>query len=532
MTLKIATSGLASEAVSSAIGELVADRVASRIAAKDFTLWGKDAEDESSKRLGWVTSATDSQHLVEGILALREKFAAAGVDRFVLCGMGGSSLAPEVITRSAGVELVVLDSTDADQIGSALAGDIHRTAIVVSSKSGSTVETDSQKRIFEKAFTEAGIDKTERVVVVTDPGSPMEAAAKADGYQVFNADPTVGGRYSALTAFGLVPSGLAGVDIQKLLSEAVATSDLLASDAADNPALILGAVLARTKSLSGFRDKVGVVTDGSPIVGFGDWAEQLIAESTGKLGKGVLPVVLQPSSPEVLDQPNDLVLVRLVADAMAASGDDATVSGSLGAQFLLWETATVVASRLIGINPFDQPDVESAKIAARGMLEQRAEIEAPSFVSENVEVRSTELNLGQSDSLGEAIRALFASLDSDSYVSIHAYLDRTSVPQASELRDQIARATGRPTTFGWAPRFLHSTGQYHKGGPRQGVYLQITAEASHDIAVPGRDFTFGELIASQAAGDASVLGQLGRPVLTLTLKDAAAGLAAIKNAIG
>jgi glucose-6-phosphate isomerase len=199
---------------------------------------------------------------------------------------------------------------------------------------------------------------------------------------------------------------------------------------------------------------------------------------------------------------------------------------------LLWETATVVASRLIGINPFDQPDVESAKIAARGMLEQRAEIEAPSFVSESVEVRSTELNLGKSETLGEAIRALFAALDSDGYVSVHAYLDRTSVPQAAELRDQIARATGRPTTFGWAPRFLHSTGQYHKGGPRQGVYLQITAEASHDIAVPGRDFTFGELIASQAAGDAAVLGQLGRPVLTLTLKDAAAGLAAIKNAIG
>jgi glucose-6-phosphate isomerase len=166
------------------------------------------------------------------------------------------------------------------------------------------------------------------------------------------------------------------------------------------------------------------------------------------------------------------------------------------------------------------------------MLEQRAEISAPEFVSESVEVRSTSLNLGQAETLGEAIRALFASLESDGYVSVHAYLDRTSVPQAAELREQIARATGRPTTFGWAPRFLHSTGQYHKGGPRQGVYLQITAEANTDISVPGRDFTFGELIASQAAGDASVLGNLGRPVLTLTLADATAGLAAIKNAIG
>jgi glucose-6-phosphate isomerase len=532
MSLKIAVAGLASKAVEDTIAELVADKVASKIAAKDFTLWGKDAEDESSKRLGWVTSAVDSQPLVASILALKDELAAKGVNRFVLCGMGGSSLAPEVITKTAGVELVVLDSTDADQVGAALAGDIHRTAIVVSSKSGSTVETDSQKRVFEQAFTAAGIDKTERVIVVTDPGSPMEAAAKADGYRIFNADPTVGGRYSALTAFGIVPSGLAGVDIQALLTEAVSVSELLASDSEDNPALILGAVLARTSSGRGFRDKVGVVTDGSPIVGFGDWAEQLIAESTGKLGRGVLPVVLDPSSPEVVDQPNDIVLVRLVADAASASGDDAAVSGPLGAQFLLWETATVVASRLIGINPFDQPDVESAKIAARGMLEQRAEIEAPKFVSENIEVRSSALNLGEADSVGEAIRALFATLESDGYVSVQAYLDRPSVPQAAELREQIARVTGRPTTFGWAPRFLHSTGQYHKGGPRQGVYLQITAEASTDIAVPGRDFTFGELIASQAAGDASVLANLGRPVLTLTLKDAAAGLAAIKNAIG
>ncbi|MEY4348739.1 MAG: hypothetical protein RL719_36, partial [Actinomycetota bacterium] len=214
MSLKVVVAGLASKAVEDSIAELVADKVASRIAAKDFTLWGKEAEDESSKRLGWVTSASDSQALVDDILALRDEFAAKGVNRFVLCGMGGSSLAPEVITRTAGVELVVLDSTDADQVGAALAGDIHRTAIVVSSKSGSTVETDSQKRVFEKAFADAGIDKTERVVVVTDPGSPMEAAAKADGYRVFNADPTVGGRYSALTAFGIVPSGLAGVDIQ------------------------------------------------------------------------------------------------------------------------------------------------------------------------------------------------------------------------------------------------------------------------------------------------------------------------------
>ncbi|MEN9970638.1 MAG: hypothetical protein RLZZ229_846, partial [Actinomycetota bacterium] len=190
-----------------------------------------------------------------------------------------------------------------------------------------------------------------------------------------------------------------------------------------------------------------------------------------------------------------------------------------------------IASRLIGINPFDQPDVESAKIAARGMLEQRDAVIPALFESETVEVRSTELAVTGS-SLKDAIATLLNTLDDDEgYVSVHAYLDRTSAPEAAEIRDLLANKTRRPVTFGWAPRFLHSTGQYHKGGPRQGVYLQIVATAKQDIAVPGRDFTFGELIASQAAGDAKVLGALGRPVLTLTLTDVKAGLAAIKNAI-
>jgi glucose-6-phosphate isomerase len=532
MALSVSVSGAAKEAVDQHVETLVADRVASRIAAKDFTLWGKEAEDESSKRLGWVTSATDSQALVSSILALKGEFAAQGVDRFVLCGMGGSSLAPEVITATAGVALVVLDSTEPSQIQDALNGAISRTAIIVSSKSGSTVETDSQKRIFEQAFTDAGIDKADRIVIVTDPGSPMEAAAKADGYRIFNADATVGGRYSALTAFGLVPSGLAGVDIQALLNDANEVTALLASDSVDNPALVLGAAMARTAGLSGFKDKLGLVDVDSPIVGFGDWAEQLIAESTGKLGLGVLPVVLGTDSPELTSPPSDLLVARLHASATVATGDEVAVAGPLGAQFLLWEYATVVASRLIGINPFDQPDVESAKIAARGMLEQRAEATAPAFVANNVEVRAQALNLGESETLGSAIRALLSTLDADGYVSVHAYLDRTSAPQAAQLRDALVAASGRPTTFGWAPRFLHSTGQYHKGGPRQGVYLQITSTTEADIAVPGRHFTFGELIASQAAGDAAVLAALGRPVLTLTLNDVSNGLSAIRNAIG
>jgi glucose-6-phosphate isomerase len=531
--LKVVVGGSASAAVANNISDLVADKVASRIASKDFTLWGKDAEAESSMRLGWVSSAHDSQPLVAEILALRAEFLAKGVDRFVLCGMGGSSLAPEVITRTAQVELVVLDSTNADQVRAALEGDLSRTAIVVSSKSGSTVETDSQKRIFEKAFTDAGIDKTDRIVVVTDPGSPMEAAAKADGYRVFNADPTVGGRYSALTAFGLVPSGLAGADIQALLDSATSVSDLLAEDSESNPALILGAAQGATPGEYGLRDKIGIVADGTSIVGFGDWAEQLIAESTGKLSKGALPVVLSPNSAELSNGLADLLSVRVVADASTTRGDEVAVSGELGAQFMLWEYATVIASRLIGINPFDQPDVESAKIAARAMLEQRDEIVPALFKADGVEVRSSALSLASIDSVEAAVAALIKTLDTDDgYLSIHAYLDRTSVADAIEIRELAATKTRRPVTFGWAPRFLHSTGQYHKGGPAQGVYLQIVSVAKEDIAVPGRDFTFGELIASQAAGDAKVLAEHGRPVLTLTLDDAKAGVALIKKIFG
>jgi glucose-6-phosphate isomerase len=326
----------------------------------------------------------------------------------------------------------------------------------------------------------------------------------------------------------LVPSGLAGADIQALLDDAREVSALLEQDNAANPGLILGAALARTASANGFRDKVGIVGDGTSIVGFGDWAEQLIAESTGKIGKGILPVVLDVNSPEIgLD---DVVIARIVADGTTATGDEIAVAGPLGAQFLVWEYATVVASRLIGINPFDQPDVESAKIAARAMLEQRdAEVE-PTFVDGSIEVRSSALSLDGVSDVAGAVAKLLSELPADGYLSVQAYLDRVDSPEAAELRDLFAKATGRPVTFGWGPRFLHSTGQYHKGGPRFGAYLQIVARAKNDIAVPGRNFTFGELIASQAAGDANVLAELGRPVLTLTLGDVTAGLKVIANA--
>lgn len=213
MSIKVSTSGAATEAVQRHLESLIDSRFASRLFAKDHTLWGAAAEDESSKRLGWVDAAEVSAPLVPEIVQLRDELNGKGVDRIVLCGMGGSSLAPEVMTRTAGIPLVVLDSTDPEQLAASVNTDLERTAVVVSSKSGSTLETDSQRRAFVAAFTAAGIDPTERIFIVTDPGSPLEAASKEAGYRVFLADPTVGGRFSAMTAFGLVPAGLAGLDL-------------------------------------------------------------------------------------------------------------------------------------------------------------------------------------------------------------------------------------------------------------------------------------------------------------------------------
>lgn len=267
MTVSIAASGDAARAIEQVVPRLVADLVASGITAQDADLWGTTAEAEASKRLGWVEAVSVSRPLVAEVTALRESLRAEGVDHVVLAGMGGSSLAPEVITRTAGVPLTVLDSTDPAQVRAAVTTDLERTVLVVSSKSGSTLETDSQRRVYEQAFRDAGIDPARRIVVVTDPGSALEAAAIDAGYRVFTADPTVGGRYSALTAFGLVPSGLAGADIAELLDEADAISALLSVDLDENPGLVLGAVLAGTEPL---RDKIAIVPDGTHIVGFGD----------------------------------------------------------------------------------------------------------------------------------------------------------------------------------------------------------------------------------------------------------------------
>ncbi|MDI3211132.1 glucose-6-phosphate isomerase [Arthrobacter sp. AL12] len=529
-TLSYDATGAARLAHEQHLTALLEDKVATRIFAKDPTLWGPDAAAEASVRLGWVEAATVSQRLVADILALRDALRADGVSRIVLCGMGGSSLAPEVIAGTAGVELTVLDSTDPEQVAAALADRLAETAIVVSSKSGSTLETDSQRRIFEHAFTEAGLDAKSRIIIVTDPGSPLDTASREAGYRaVFNADPTVGGRYSALTAFGMVPCGLAGVDIQAFLDEAEEAAEVLNEDGEENIGLALGSALGGTNPL---RNKIVIAEDGSGIKGFADWAEQLIAESTGKLGTGVLPVVAGPSSPEATLGAPDVLVIRVVAaDADVELGEnEVAIAGGLPTQMMTWEFATAVAGRLLGINPYDQPDVEAAKVAARGLLDAQPEPTPAAFTDGAVEVRGGDW-LGGAGTAAEAVSALLGELGPDSYLSVQAYFDRLAYAPLEGVRDQLAAVSGRPVTFGWGPRFLHSTGQFHKGGPAIGVFLQVTAASATDLAIPDRPFTFGELISAQAAGDAQVLSEHGRPVLRLHLTDRAAGVRQLQEII-
>jgi glucose-6-phosphate isomerase len=522
-------------AYAATVRQLVDDRVASRITAQDPTLWGSAAEDESAKRLAWVSLPTESRPLIAEIEALRAHLTDRGLKRVVLCGMGGSSLAPEVICATAGVDLTVLDSSDPDYVAAALGSHLDQTVVVVSSKSGGTVETDSQRRAYEHALTEAGYDPADHIVVVTDPGSPLDESATRAGYRVFRADPRVGGRYSALTAFGLVPSGLAGADLGQLLDEAAAVGPALAVDDVTNPGLRLGALLGVANAAGA--DKVVLADKKSGIDGFGDWVEQLIAESTGKDGKGILPVVVASTkAPNFRPNTADEVLVTIgdLEDSVhPASGYGASVKAPLGAQMLLWEYATAVAGRLIGINPFDQPDVESAKQAARGLLDGNAETPKPAFTDHTVEVFATPGLLPDgTKSVEGAVAALLSLVDDRSgYLAVMAYLDRDRDAKLADVRDTLATRTGRPTTFGWGPRFLHSTGQYHKGGPPTGVYLQITGDPLRDLPVPGLPFTFGGFIAAQAIGDASVLADHGRPVLRFHLADHDAGLARVKFAL-
>ncbi len=501
--------------------------LAAALVAKDDSLWGPEAQPEAAVRLGWLDLPTASEALLPRLREIRDRLSAQGLDHVVLAGMGGSSLAPEVITRTAGADLTILDSTDPHQVGAALRDRIDRTVLVVASKSGGTVETDSHRRAYEQAFRDAGLtdaEVAERIVVVTDPGSPLHDAAAAAGYTVVLADPDVGGRYSALSAFGLTPSALAGADVERLLADARVLAGELGDD--DNPGIVLGRALGDAARAG--RDKLVLADAGSGMVGFGDWAEQLVAESTGKQGTGILPVVVEGTdAPGFADAGADAYRVLLGPGRPGL--DAASVSGSLGAQFLLWEYATAVAGKILDINPFDQPNVAESKENTAKLLEESGDGPLPEgepdLVDGAVEIHGDLATLGSPADLAGVLRALVGSVGDDGYLAVMAYLDRHGDGDAEDVRARLARAAhGRPVTFGWAPRFLHSTGQFHKGGPQVGVFLQVTGAVTADVDVPGRPYSFGRLQMAQALGDIRALEQRGRPAVRLHLTDRADGV--------
>lgn len=499
---------------------LLAANAPGRLSEKDLTLWGSDAQAEASIRLGWVDTFERSRALVPMLAELKDELS--DLDHVVLAGMGGSSLAPEVITLTTDKKLTVLDTTDPGQVRRALEDRLLRTVVVVASKSGSTIETDSHRRAYWQAFLDAGLTEAEAArhfVIVTDPGSPLQVTAQEMGAFVVLADPDVGGRYSALTAFGLVPSALAGVDIAELIEQAGLFAPSIASDS-DNPALALGAALTQS-------DYAALVDDGSGIVGLGDWAEQLIAESTGKQGKGILPIVIE--TPTSAGATGEGVLTVTVGGALLAGrvpgggvNPDVSVNGPLGAQFLCWEAATAFAGHIIGINPFDQPNVTESKNNTASILERGLPDEEPSFTDGAI------TGYGVGSSVDDALRRL---IDGAGYVAVMAYLDRFGDAAVAGIREILAKASARPVTFGWGPRFLHSTGQYHKGGPQVGAFLQITGAVQHDLPVPGKPYTFGQLQAAQAAGDRQALTSRGRPLLHLHLTDRDAGIKQLLQAL-
>jgi len=505
---------------------LISDGVPAALVARDPRLWGPGAAATAAVRLGWLNAPRASRSLLGSLAALAATAREDGLNNIVLAGMGGSSLAPEVISRTAGVPLQVLDTTDPHQVARTLRDRPESTLVVVSSKSGSTIETDSHRRIYERVFASLGLSPQQiarRFVVVTDPGSPLEKTAREAGYHVVLADPNVGGRYSALTAFGLVPTALAGVDVAQLLDEADAAAAVLASTP-DNPGLALGAALGGY-ALAG-HDKAVLADCGSGLTGFGDWAEQLIAESTGKEGRGILPVVVESENAPGFSPGPD---VHLIALGEPTSPADTVVSGSLGGQLLVWEYAIAVAGRLLGLNPFDQPNVAESKDNTKQLLAEAGvgplPAGQPAFIDGAVEVHGDVDFINGATDLAGLLDAVLWSLPESGYLAVMAYLDRLGDADVKRLRNAVAARTTHPVTFGWGPRFLHSTGQYHKGGPQSGVFLQVTGEITEDVEVPGEPYSLGRLQLAQALGDLGALRRRGRPAIRLHLRDRRTGIA-------
>jgi transaldolase / glucose-6-phosphate isomerase len=535
-----------------------------RLWSADASLW---TEADEAHWLGWL-EIVDKQ--LKGIAHL-EHFAddvkRSGFRDVLLLGMGGSSLGPEVLGETFGTKpgfpnLHVLDSTDPAQIRH-FEGHIDpaRTLFLVSSKSGSTLEPNIFKQYFyERAKQAVGAEEApKRFVAITDPGSSLEKAALNEGFRcVFHGLPSIGGRYSVLSAFGMVPAAAIGVDPRAFLES---TAEMVRSCAAsappaENPGIILGAILGTCQRRG--RDKVTIIAS-QGIADFGAWLEQLLAESTGKLGKGIVPVDAEPlGAPAVYGNDRVFAYLRLAADqdaeqeravsALEAAGHPVvriTVHDrmQLGQEFFRWEMATAVAGSIIGINPFDQPDVEAAKVKTRDLTEayerskalpeQRAFFEGDG-IKLFADPRNEAALKPQASSLAAALKAHFGRIGAGDYAALLAYIERSPahIDAMQRLRRVIRDTTKAATCVGFGPRFQHSTGQVYKGGPNSGVFLQITCDDPEDLPVPGQSYTFGIVKEAQARGDFEVLAERGRRALRAHITgDLDVGLDTLSRAI-
>jgi len=537
-----------------------------RLWAHDATLWTR--KDEAGW-LGWLPAAQGERVDLKALEAFQAEVKDAGFIHVLLLGMGGSSLGPEVLAETFGTapghpKLLVLDSTDPAQIARFQTQiDPARTLFIVSSKSGSTLEPDILHRyFFERVEQAVGAGQAgSHFVAVTDPGSKLEATGKAQGFRhIFLGDPEIGGRYSVLSNFGLVPAAAAGIDVRAFLASANLMTRACGPNAppSANPGVELGLVMGAA-ALAG-RDKLTLIASHG-LADVGAWLEQLVAESTGKNDKGIIPLAGEPlGAPAAYGSDRLFAYLSLsdYDDSAQAAGVTALESaghpvvritladrGALGQEFVRWEVATAIAGAVIGINPFDQPDVEASKVKTRALTQayetsgattpEKAILEAEGLALHADPATAKVIAEAAGAATVEAyLAAHFARAKSGDYLALLAYVDRDHphVSLLNRLRARLRDATGRATVVGFGPRFLHSTGQAYKGGPNSGVFLQITHDVDRDLAVPDRKYSFGVVEAATAQGDLEVLVERGRRVLRVHLgADVEAGLAALARAI-
>ncbi len=555
-------------AVGAAAADWQANRKIERFWKKDSSLWTRDGEEQW---MGWIDIVERQQKDLSSLAELGGDVRSAGFTAALLLGMGGSSLCPEVLAKTFGPqegfpELHIVDSTDPAQVLAACdAVDLGETLVMVASKSGSTLEPNILKQFFyEQVRRVVGAENVgSHFVAITDPGSKMEQVAKDDGFRyIFYGDPQIGGRYSALSSFGLVAATVAGLKVGKLLDEAAKGVASAKEPMQNNPGAQLGLLLGSAANAG--RDKITFFT--SPeIYDLGAWLEQLIAESTGKQGKGITPVDREAiGPPEVYGNDRVFAYVRLknAADASAQADLDAKVAALEAAghpvayieiedlyeifgQFFTWEIATAVAGSVMGINPFNQPDVEAAKIETRNLTTEYEKTgtlpkRQPVLTEAGIELYATEAYAAQlrshapTDTLTGFLRAHLSELRAGEYFAALAFLPMFPEHEAAiqVLRHDIRDRKHVATCLGFGPRFLHSTGQDYKGGPNTGVFLQITAEHAEDAEIPGQRYSFGVVIDAQAAGDLAVLEARGRRALRVHLgADVSAGLNALNAAV-